>query len=89
MDSEKSSIQMSRPKSLRRVNLETCQKFQSFKTGETTTMSPMTNLAQNLSGASLDSTPKRKLSSQGKHLPVCSDYPPVTNAALVFPLRPA
>lgn len=64
---------MSRPKSLRRVNLESCQKLLSFKTSEATTMSPMTNLAQNLSGASLDSTPKRKLSSQGKRLAVCPD----------------
>jgi len=44
----------------------------------------MTNLAQNLSGASLDSTPKRKLSSQGEHSSVASDYPELLTPHLLF-----
>jgi len=67
MDSDK-SIHMSRPTALiRRVNLENCQKFSvaNFKAASenSSTLSPMTNLVHNLSGASLDSTPKRKLSN--------------------------
>jgi hypothetical protein len=59
------SIEMSRPKAFRRLNLESRSSQSSSKTsGENASMSPMTNLAHNLNGASLDSTPKRKLATQ-------------------------
>lgn len=70
MESE-NSIHIARPKILRRLNLETCPKFTQH--GDST-MSPMTNLAHNLSGTSLDSTPKRKTLSNGEkdvHTPYC------------------
>ena len=62
------SIEMSRPKAFRRLNLESSQRSSSqvnSRTSENASMSPMTNLVHNLSGASLDSTPKRKPSFQG------------------------
>lgn len=60
-------IEMSRPKAFRRLNLESSlrssSQVNSRTSGENTSMSPMTNLVHNLSGASLDSTPKRKPSA--------------------------
>ena len=68
MDSD-NSFQMSRGKFLQRLNFDSSQLPHASiraKGSESTTMSPMTNLALNLSGASLDATPKRRVLSQGK-----------------------
>ena len=73
-------IEMSRPKVPRRLNLEMGHHLvrANVPVGpEISSMSPMTNLVHNLSGASLDSTPKRRLHSQGEFirmLVVCLFY---------------
>lgn len=69
MESE-NSIQMSRPKTQRRLNLDSSQKLPHINnirssSFDMASMSPMTNLVHNLSGASLDSTPKRRFLSHG------------------------
>lgn len=68
MDSE-NSIQMSRPKFHKRLNLDSSQKLPQTglrnSGGDLAAMSPMTNLVHNLSGATLDSTPKRRTYSLG------------------------
>ena len=47
---------------LRRLNLESVHDLPrpNFQAGESASMSPMTNLVRNMSGTSLDSTPKRR-----------------------------
>nr|CAH0105318.1 unnamed protein product [Daphnia galeata] len=67
MESE-NSIEMSRPKTQRRLNLDSSQKLPHVNnirssSFDMASMSPMTNLVHNLSGASLDSTPKRRFLS--------------------------
>ena len=69
MESE-NSIEMSRPKTQRRLNLDSSQKLPHVNnirssSFDMASMSPMTNLVHNLSGASLDSTPKRRFLSHG------------------------
>ncbi|XP_057381883.1 M-phase inducer phosphatase 2-like isoform X1 [Daphnia carinata] len=67
MESENSTGK-SRPKSQRNLNLESSQRLPNLSkiksnNFEMAVMSPMTNLVHNLSGASLDSTPKRRFLS--------------------------
>lgn len=85
MESE-NSIQIVRPKILRRLNIESCPKY--THQGDNT-MSPMTNLAHNLSGTSLDSTPKRRNLSNGEEdvgtLPSCPvDHATMDNHVLLI-----
>lgn len=73
MDSENSTGK-SRPKSQRGLYLESSQRLPNLSkirssNFEMAVMSPMTNLVHNLSGASLDSTPKRRFLSHGNSIP--------------------